>query len=164
MRQRRKRREYRQCRGDPAGDTSLQLKIGETKQLTATIFPEDAQDAEIAWTSDDQQTVSVSDNGLVTAIAAGTTNIYSECENGVKAMCSVRVTDIVVYCAGFSRKADGTNVAGYWKNGVWNALPATASAPSAAVNSIAVSDTEFIAAGECYNETTDLSIADAKRE
>lgn len=54
---------------------SLSLYVGETYQLKAEIVPEEAADAVISWSSSNPGTVTVDDNGLVTAIACGEASI-----------------------------------------------------------------------------------------
>jgi uncharacterized protein YjdB len=54
-----------------APQTILLSAIGETRQLSATIAPDDATDKAVAWESSDTSVASVSATGLVTAMAAG---------------------------------------------------------------------------------------------
>ncbi len=56
------------------GDTELELFMDHklTTQLTATVLPDDAPQ-EITWESSDTDVATVDDNGLVTAVEAGTT-------------------------------------------------------------------------------------------
>lgn len=51
------------------GDSSIQVIEGETKQLSATITPGDATNKNILWSSSDVSKVTVSTDGLVTALA-----------------------------------------------------------------------------------------------
>lgn len=71
-------------------DSDLKLEIGETKQLFATIKPENATDPKITWTSDNEKVATV-DNGLVTGISIGSATIRVNC-NGRRANCNVNVT------------------------------------------------------------------------
>ena len=52
--------------------TSLTLKEGESTQLAATVLPANADDKTVRWTTSDSQVATVSAQGLVTAIKAGT--------------------------------------------------------------------------------------------
>ncbi|MBP2647102.1 MAG: Bacterial Ig-like domain (group 2) [Gemmatimonadetes bacterium] len=47
-------------------------KVGETRQLVATVAPTNATDQAVTWESTDATVASVSATGLVTAQAAGT--------------------------------------------------------------------------------------------
>ena len=52
-----------------------QLTEGEELQLTATVAPENATNKEVIWSSSDNTIATVSETGLVTAIAAGEATI-----------------------------------------------------------------------------------------
>ena len=54
---------------------SLTLNIGETCQLAAQVLPENATDKTLQWTSADSDIAAVDQNGLVTAVGAGTTDL-----------------------------------------------------------------------------------------
>ena len=73
---------------------TLELKESETYQLTATVYPVDADDKTIAWSSSESNVASVDGKGLVTAIAAGEAVITATATDGsgVKAECRVTVT------------------------------------------------------------------------
>ncbi len=75
--------------------TELTLKRGETETLTATVLPEDAQDKTVAWSSSDERIATVSDAGLVTAVAAGPATITARA-GGRSATCAVTVEAIAV--------------------------------------------------------------------
>ena len=63
--------------------------IGETITLTATVTPENTTDA-ITWSSSEERVATVDDNGVVTAVAAGSTVITVEV-GSVSDTCSVTV-------------------------------------------------------------------------
>lgn len=54
--------------------TTLDLTVGDTEQLTATVLPEDATDKTVVWSSSDTSVATVAD-GLVTALAPGTATV-----------------------------------------------------------------------------------------
>lgn len=67
---------------------------GDSFVLTATVLPEDASDKSIVWSSSSEEVAKVSENGEVTAIAAGTATITVKTNDGGKtATCSVTVMD-----------------------------------------------------------------------
>ena len=67
------------------------LKEGATVTLVPTVYPEDATNKKVSWSSGDVAIATVED-GKVTAIKAGTTAIIAATEDGGKtAMCSVVV-------------------------------------------------------------------------
>ena len=64
-------------------------QIGETKQLTAIVQPEDATNKDVNWTSSDQ-TVAIVNNGLVVCSGFGTAVIYATTvDGGYMATCVV---------------------------------------------------------------------------
>ena len=74
--------------------SSASLTVGQgTLQLNATVLPNDATDRTLTWTSSRESVASVS-NGLVTPLAAGTTTITAEANDGSGkyGSCSITVT------------------------------------------------------------------------
>lgn len=71
------------------------LGKGNTKQMTATILPEEAQSEKIVWSSADESIATVDETGVVTAVAPGTTRIRAAVghEYGVSAV-TVTALDI----------------------------------------------------------------------
>jgi uncharacterized repeat protein (TIGR02543 family) len=58
------------------------MKVDETLQLTAVVTPEDADNKAITWESDNPDVVTVSEDGLVTALSAGVANITVTTDDG----------------------------------------------------------------------------------
>ena len=54
---------------------TVELEIGETVTLKATVLPDDATDKTITWTTDNESVATVSEGGLVTAKKEGTATI-----------------------------------------------------------------------------------------
>lgn len=72
---------------------TMSLTEGSTGTLTATITPENATNHNLTWTSDNEAVATVSQTGVVTAVAAGTANIKVTTAEGSKtATCAVTVT------------------------------------------------------------------------
>ena len=73
--------------------TSLELKIEETKQLDVLFFPENAADyPKLIWESDDDKVVTVSQEGLVTAVGVGRAVVTARTNDGSLAeTCAVKV-------------------------------------------------------------------------
>ena len=73
---------------------TLELKVGETGHLTPVVYPVDADDKTVEWSSGTPSVASVGANGLVTAVSAGTSIITALATDGsgVKAECQVTVT------------------------------------------------------------------------
>ena len=79
--------------------TELDMRVGETRSLSARVEPESAADKTVVWSSDDETVATVSD-GLVRAVAPGAT-VVSAMAGGLKASCAVtvrpvEVTDVVL--------------------------------------------------------------------
>ena len=74
--------------------TQASLKVGETVKLNASIQPADTtEDKEVTWTSSDEKVATVTNDGLVTAIAAGSATITVQTKNGVhSATAAITVT------------------------------------------------------------------------
>lgn len=69
------------------------MKIGETKQLDVSFYPENAtRRPEIVWESGDEKVVTVSKEGLVTAMEIGKTVVTARTSDGsLSETCSIKV-------------------------------------------------------------------------
>lgn len=75
----------------------LSLEAGDTATLTATVTPDAVTDPTITWASSNEDVATVNENGVVTAVSAGTATITATAANGVSAACDVTVTWPVVF-------------------------------------------------------------------
>lgn len=66
------------------------LTVGQSKTLVASTSPESAA-KNVTWYSSDSKVATVSKNGKVTALKAGTATITAKTANGLKATCKVTV-------------------------------------------------------------------------
>jgi len=72
--------------------TTLDIKVGEVKKLTANITPTDAATADVTWSSSDNTIAVVSSDGSVTAIKIGSVTIVVTTKDGAKTSeCAVNV-------------------------------------------------------------------------
>ncbi|MCS4436937.1 CotH kinase family protein, partial [Aquiflexum gelatinilyticum] len=62
--------------------TSANVQIGNTLQLIPTVFPSNASNKSVTWTTSNPLTVSVSSSGLVTGLSAGTATVSAITEDG----------------------------------------------------------------------------------
>ena len=70
----------------------VELEVGESYTLTATISPHDSDNQKIIWSTDNAKIATV-ESGVVTALKAGTANITVKSDDGGHiAACKVRVT------------------------------------------------------------------------
>ena len=75
--------------------SELFLNEGETSTLTAAVTPDDAYNKKVTWTSSDTSVATVSDEGKVTALAAGTATItVTTKDGGLIASCAVTVAEL----------------------------------------------------------------------
>lgn len=69
----------------------LTLTKGRSELLTATVYPDNATDKSVTWSSSNTAIAMVTENGLVTAMGAGTATITASA-GGKQATCAVTVT------------------------------------------------------------------------
>ena len=73
-------------------ESSITLDVGGNQTLTATVTPEDATNKKVRWTSDNEDVATVSEDGVVTAVAGGTAVITATTHDGLfTASCTVTV-------------------------------------------------------------------------
>lgn len=86
-----------QAPGISLNKTSLELYVGESETLIATVFPDGAVNKKVTWSSSFESRVAVSSDGKVTGIAAtvpGSVEITVTTEDGhYRATCSVIVKE-----------------------------------------------------------------------
>lgn len=71
--------------------SSLTLEPGEQRVVSATVLPNNATDQTIVWSSSDSSVATV-DNGMVTAVSAGTATIAASSSDGeITAECAITV-------------------------------------------------------------------------
>ena len=94
--------------------TSITLTVGQSDRLSATVYPENTAEKTIIWTSSDESVATVSQDGMVTAIAAGNATITATC-GSVSATCDVWVTVSeeplaqLITPSRYEKKGDGTS-------------------------------------------------------
>ena len=72
--------------------TEVEIIVGETEFLTATVFPETTSNMDIVWTSSDEEIAVVNEYGVVTAIAVGEATITATTADGSNLSASCQVT------------------------------------------------------------------------
>lgn len=92
--------------------TALTLKVNNTQQLTATIYPLNTTDQTVTWTSSNESVASVV-NGLITALMPGEASITAT--NGtLSATCSVIVEEIPAQQVILPESSISVNVGGVY--------------------------------------------------
>lgn len=80
-------------KGVAVSKATVTLKPGQTEKLTYTIFPDNASNKNVRWTSSDESIATVDATGLITAIKPGSSTITVTTEEGNEtATCAVTVT------------------------------------------------------------------------
>ena len=77
--------------------SSTTIYVGDTEQLTATLFPSDASDTTITWTSSNTNIATVNKDGVITAKSAGSAIITAKTNDGsnLSAACTVTVKNVL---------------------------------------------------------------------
>lgn len=70
---------------------SVTMRAGDKKTLSAIVLPSIATDKAVTWSSSDKHIATVDENGLVTAVAVGETDITVKTNNGLSAVCHITV-------------------------------------------------------------------------
>lgn len=84
--------------------TSATLAYGETLQLTATTYPSNSTFRKVAFSSSDENVVTVNEDGLVTTVGEGTATITAQMAQGAstaKATCEITVKRVEVQAGDF---------------------------------------------------------------
>lgn len=93
-------------------ENSATMTVGETKQLTATVTPEDAYIKTVKWSSNNISAVKVDENGMLTAVGAGKATIIATTVDGnLQAECEVTVNNKYVAVESVSFNEEETTFA-----------------------------------------------------
>lgn len=76
--------------------TEVELLIGETKAVTATVSPSNATDKTVTWTSSNKEIVMVDSEGEILALGIGEAQVTAKTSNGKEAIVNVTVKPIKV--------------------------------------------------------------------
>jgi Bacterial surface proteins containing Ig-like domains len=108
--------------------SSLELGIGNTATLVATVLPENASNKKVIWSSSDESKATVSSQGVVKGISMGNAVITVTTEDGGKtAQCHVSVTQSTVHVQSVSlNKSDLVLTVGNSETLVATVLPENA--------------------------------------
>ena len=74
-------------------EEAIEVKVGETQELVATVAPEDLSNKAVIWSSSDETIATVDENGVVTGVAAGEATITAALSINpeITATCLVKV-------------------------------------------------------------------------
>ncbi len=71
---------------------AVSLFVSKTQQITSTVLPVDASDKSLKYESEDETVATVNENGLITAVKAGTTKIKVSAKDGSDISAQIDVT------------------------------------------------------------------------
>ena len=71
-------------------EENIELKVGNSFQLMATVYPDNANDKCVTWSSSDENVIKVDSDGKVTATGIGEAYVIANC-NEVVAFCNITV-------------------------------------------------------------------------
>ena len=85
---------FKQVQGLSLSQGSTSMDANRTMQLKASLYPLDASNPDLLWTTDNDSVVSVDKNGLVTAVGTGRATITVSTKDGsfLKQFCMIDVT------------------------------------------------------------------------
>lgn len=93
---------------------TLLLLPTETKQLSALVYPENAYNKELNWSSSNPTVASITQDGLLQANQVGSTNITVKSQDGgATAICTVIVKDITSFISLSFRTSSIANINGF---------------------------------------------------
>lgn len=98
------------------GEVKTDLIIGETVKVQTTIFPSDAEDKVLTWTSSDEAVARVDESGIVSAVGDGTATVKVTSSNGVAASFDVTVdgSKALMNVKTSERRDDDNNIGDEW--------------------------------------------------
>ena len=138
--------------------TSVELKVGESVELTATVLPENATNKTIEWRSSSSSNVYVDSNGKITAVAAGGAGgaiITAKCDD-VSASC------VVIVVANPVESISLNQTDAHLKVGESVMLTATVSPENASDTTVTwASDNESVAVVDANGNVTAISVGEA---
>ncbi len=91
--------------------TEIDLDIGETENITYLITPADATNQNVSWSSANQAIATVSNDGVVTGVGAGSTTVTVTTEDGgITASVNVTVNNQVISVTGVNLNQSSGNL------------------------------------------------------
>ena len=136
--------------GITLSDPTATLDVGDTKQLTAKVAPQDALSNVVTWSSDNEAVATVTSTGLVTAKAEGKATITAETVNKLKATCVVTVNAAPVTI----KYPTGTFVSEVNAGGATVQLAIALGTKENGMVAVRASNTDAEATGVTFDETT----------
>ncbi len=131
------------------------IHTGETQQFTATGTYSDSSTQDLTslvmWASEEEVVATINTHGLATSIVSGTSTITATL--GLVSGSTILTVNKSVYIGGYSTNSSSVQVAGYWKDGVWNALTPLDATKNSSVQFITIFEGSVYAAGFSKNSS-----------
>lgn len=89
--------------------TALSLVEGDTEALSVSISPADATETDVAWSSSNENVVTVNDYGVITAVGAGEA-VVKAMVGGITASCRVTVAQKVIPVSAIEISSPSLNI------------------------------------------------------
>jgi len=87
--------DYVPLKGVSITPSQLEMEVGQTKQLTINFSPSNASNKKVTWASSNDAVLTVTDNGLVKAVGAGSALAFIVTDDGgYRAYCNITVKGI----------------------------------------------------------------------
>lgn len=67
----------------------IKIEDNQTVTLLATVLPENADNKNVTWGSEDESIAKINEYGVVSVVGTGKTRVYAELHTGVRAYCTV---------------------------------------------------------------------------
>ena len=78
--------------GITLGPSTPSVEAGKTIQLTATVVPDNAANKAVTWASKTTEVATVDQNGVVTGVKAGTSDVTATAKDGSETVATITVT------------------------------------------------------------------------
>ena len=106
--------------GVQLSETTKSIVVGDEFVLKATVFPTDAANKEVTWSTDKANIATVDNNGKVKGLAIGEATITVTTKDGNKtATCKVTVTNEATDPAFDEEPKEPTTITKEWNQGFW---------------------------------------------
>ncbi len=79
-----------------------QIDIGSSADLSASVYPKNAEDSTISWESSDKDIITVTSSGKLTAVGVGTAVVTAKTSRGTSKKFTITVNEIMAQSIAFS--------------------------------------------------------------
>lgn len=100
--------------------TRIQLQVGETEKLIATVYPENSKDKTVTWSSSNEDIVKVDLNGNLKITGAGSAYVTAQSNSNpsIDAICLIEVPETSELIKTYISSSSGVNINGIYTGNV----------------------------------------------